>query len=261
MNDVVILQDVGISLWRGRFENHDFLWFATSDLNATATTQPILHNYALTYAICQYSHAAFLGYRPDYDADLDRMKAYALPTENRSAGRTRFTYNAIDEITQRTEKIVGDDLKLKDARFNTPKLGHRVCLTPVASGPNRARGNLSCPLGFEVYVFGWENFRPPAVFRLGKKGCPVRVWWAEVRDAQAKISAKQFSPVHPVNPRDLLRPAAESVVSYYPALMPPHFLCLRATLRGEWGIHVGEGNWIHVPTRVVRRWQTNSGPV
>jgi len=99
------LQQVGLTLWRGRFENHDFLWFATTDLNATATTWPILHNYALTYAICQYSHAAYRGYRPNYDADLDRMNGYALPTQNTAAGTTRFTQNAIDEVTQRTEKI------------------------------------------------------------------------------------------------------------------------------------------------------------
>jgi CRISPR-associated protein Csc1 len=245
------LQQVGLSLWRGRFENHDFLWFATTDLNATATTWPILHNYALTYAICQYSHAAYRGYRPSYDADLDRMNGYALPTQNTAAGTTRFTQNAIDEITQRTEKIVGSNGKLKDAKFNTPKLGQRVSLTPLMTIPAGGSG------GFEVYFFGWDNFRPPTVFRLGKKGCPIRVWWEEVKDATAVLDDAAFSPLHPVNPRDLLG-QVDSLVSYYPAFLPPHFLYTRATLRKEWRIRLSAGRCIHVPARVVRRWQAGS---
>jgi CRISPR type I-D-associated protein Csc1 len=244
------LEDSGLSLWRGRFENHDFLWFATTDLNATASTWPILHNYALTYAICQYSHAAYLGFRPSYDADLDRMKAYALPAQNAPAGRTRFTQNAIDEITQRTDKIVGSNGRLRDAKFNTPKLGRRVCLTPTMTIP---AGSGSA--GFEVHAFCWDNFRPPPVFRLGKKGCPIRVWWDEIQDATAVLDDSAFSPIHPVNPRDLLESEADSIVSYYPAFLPPHLLYTRVTLRKEWKIRVAAGRWIHVPARVVRRWQ------
>jgi len=246
------LQNAGLTLWQGRFENHDFLWFATTDLNATASTWPILHNYALTYAICQYSHAAYRGFRPSYDADLDRMRAYALPAQNAPAGRTSFTLNAIDEITQRTDKIVGSDGKLRDAKFNTPKLGRRVCLTPTMTIPAR-----SGPAGFEVYAFGWDGFAPPSVFRLGKKGCPIRVWWEKIQDANPILDDTLFSPVHPVNPRDLLGSQADSLVAYYPAFLPPHLLYTRATLRNEWKIRLATGGWIHVPARVVRRWQTD----
>ena len=249
------LEKAGLSLWRGRFENHDFLWFATTDINATASTWPILHNYALTYAICQYSHAAYRGFRPNYDADLDAMNAYALPAQNASAGRTRFTQNAIDEITQRTDKMVGSKGKLKDTKFNTPKLGRRVCLTPAITA-----GAGSGVAGFEVYAFGWDNFRPPSVFRLGKKGCPIRVWWEEIRDATPVLDDAAFAPSHPVNPRDLLGLHAGSLVSYYPVFLPPHLLYTRASLRNEWKIRLA-GGWIHVPARVVRRLETDrSGP-
>jgi len=244
------LENAGLSLWRGIFQNHDFLWFASTDLNATASTWPILHNYALTYAICQYSHAAYRGFRPIYDVDLDRMPAYALPAQNASAGTARFTLNAIDDVTQRTDKIVGSKGKLKDAKFNTPKLGRRICLTPTMKVPAE-----SGSAGFEVYAFGWDNFRPPAVFRLGKKGCPIRVWWEQIQNALPVLDDTEFSPAHPVNPRDLLGAQADSLVSYYPAFLPPHLLFTRATLRREWRIHVTGGRWIHIPARVVNRWR------
>jgi CRISPR type I-D-associated protein Csc1 len=249
----VNLREAGLSLWRGHFENHDFLWFATTDINATASTLPILHNYALTYALCQYSHAAYLGYRPNYDADLDRMNAYALPAQNSLADRSKFTYNAIDDLTQRTDKVMGSEGVLKVARFNTPKLGRRICLTPIGAQIHNA--NAAPPSrGFDVFVFGWNDFRPPSVFRLGKKGCPIRVWWKEIPNARAEIFDGEISPIHPVNPRDLLHSPSESVVAYYPAFLPPHFLYARATLRREWGIPLGGGRWIHAPARVVHRW-------
>lgn len=249
--DLASLEDAGLSLWRGRFENHDFLWFATTDLNATASTWPILHNYALTYAICQFSHAAYRGFRPSYDADLDTMTAYALPAQNTPAGRTRFTHNAVDEITLRTDKIVGPTGKLKDARFNTPKLGRRVCLTPTMTIPGTGD-----PAGFEVYAFGWNGFAPPPVFRLGKKGCPIRVWWERMEGANAVLDDTMFRPIHPVNPRDLLGSQADSLVSYHPVCLPPHLLYTRATLHNEWKIRLAAGVWIHVPARVVRRLRT-----
>ncbi len=255
MKAPVSLSDHGITLWRGLLENHDFLWFATSDVNATATTWPILHNYALTYAIWQLSHAAYRGCRPDYERDLDRMKAYALPAYNPRAGRTRLTHNAIDDVTQRTDTIVRPNAKAVPARFNTPKLGHRVCLTPAATGSTTLDAKKRTANGFESYLFTWDGFDPPSVFRLGKKGCPIRVFWSSVESGMARVPEGEFTPDHSVNPRDLVRPEPESVVSYYPAIIPPHLLYVESTLRGEWAVYVGDGKMVHVPKRVVARWQ------
>lgn len=262
MSDIVKLSDHSVQLWHGHLENHDFLWFATSDLNATASTWPILHNYALTYAIYQYSYAAYKGYRPKYDHDLDQMQAYALPSYNPQAGRIRLTHNAIDELTQGTSLHVKWN-KNKDrfiasadnVTFTTPKLGHRVCLTPVITKNLSARQERGARPGFEIYLFTWDDFRPPAVFRLGKKGCPIRIIWQVIEDAKARIPDKEFSPAHPVNPRDLMRSEQEAVVSYYPAIIPPHLLYIEARLRGEWAVLLPGGQWVHVPYRVVRRWQ------
>ena len=254
MNDIVKLSDCRVQLWHGHLENHDFLWFATSDLNATASTWPILHNYALTYAIYQYSYAAYKGYRPQYDHDLDQMQAYALPSYNPQAGRIRLTHNALDDVTLRTDTVVGSGGKATSARFNTPKLGHRVCLTPAMEGTALSYKRRS-RLGFDVYLFTWDGFRPPSVFRLGKKGCPIRITWQVIEDAKARIPEKEFSPAHPINPRDLMRSEQEAVVSYYPAIIPPHLLYIEARLQGEWAVLLPGGQWVHVPYRVVHQWQ------
>jgi CRISPR-associated protein Csc1 len=258
MSNIVKLSDCNIQLWNGHLENHDFLWFATSDLNATASTWPILHNYALTYAIYQYSYATYKGYRPKYDYDLDQMRAYALPSHNPQASRIRLTHNALDDATLRTDTVIGSDGKATAARFNTPKLGHRVCLIPTMSSSGAILANTRrSRLGFDVYLFTWDDFRPPSVFRLGKKGCPIRMAWQVIEDPKARIPDKDFSPIHPVNPRDLMRSEQEAVVSYYPAIIPPHLLYIEARLRGEWAVLLTGGRWVHVPSRVVRRWQAS----
>jgi CRISPR-associated protein Csc1 len=249
----ISLADAGVRLWRGQLVNHDFLWFATTDVNATAATWPILHNYALTYAVCQFSYAAYKGYKPRYFEDferkvsgedwateqgegVDRMPAYALPSTNPAAGRERLTHNALDDKTLLTS--VG--------RTNTPKLGRRICLTPAVSASG----------GFPLLLFTWDDFRPPGVFRLGKKGCPIRAQWQEVAEAAATIPPGEFSPCHPVNPLDLQQ--ERSVVSYYPALLPPHLLYVECRLRNEWAVPVRELGWVHLPARVARRLSLSS---
>jgi len=252
----ITLADFGVRLWTGQLENHDFLWFATTDINATAATWPILHNYALTYAICQFSYAAFKGYTPRYSEDfqrkvrlddwtledeagVDRMPAYALPTRNEAAGRTRLTHNALDDKT----------LLTSTGRTNTPKLGRRICLTPTMS--STARASRSSSRSFPLLLFSWEEFRPPGVFRLGKKGCPIRVAWQEVGDARTVVPAGEFSPSHPLNPLDVQR--SDSVISYYPALLPPHVIFVECRMKNEWAVSVQGLGWVHLPARVARR--------
>lgn len=258
--DAVKLSDHGIRLWHGRLENHDFLWFATTDVNATATTWPILHNYALTYAICQFTYAAFLGYAPRYDADLgrrvrqndwseeqvdgvERMPAHAVPAVHPRAGRTILTQNAIDDLTVGTAATVGSSGKAVAARGNIPKLGRRVCIAPSVRGS-----------GFDLFVFTWEGFRPPGSFRLGKKGCPMRARLDAVDEEKAIAHQVEspFRPCHPVNPRDLLD--QRSAISYWPVIMPPNFLYGDVTLRGEWAVVLDGGRFVHMPRRVVARW-------
>lgn len=260
----VKLSDHGIRLWHGRLENHDFLWFATTDVNATATTWPVLHNYALTYAICQFTYAAFSGHTPRYDADfarrvrqtdwseeqadgVERMPAHALPAMAPRAGRTIFTQNAIDDLTVGTAGTVSSSGKAVAARGNIPKLGRRVCIAPTM------RRN-----GFEFFVFTWEGFRPPGAFRLGKKGCPMRARLDAVDEekAIAHLVEDQFRPCHLVNPRDLLD--QRSAVSYWPVIMLPNFLCREVTLRGEWAVVLDRGRFVHVPRRVVARWDATA---
>jgi CRISPR-associated protein Csc1 len=234
------LGDFGVVLWRGEAQNHDFLWFASTDVNARSDTAPILHNYALTFALCDCTHAASVGFQPDYDRDFDvtswydglpGMPGYALPARYSQLTRRLFTHNALDDrgVTPATK-----------VSFNTPKLGQRIVFAPVVE---LERDTLT------LWFFARRGYRPPSVFRLGKKGCQFRARWSPVEQDRFRRATPEGAWAHPLNPRDLLN--RDAVRSFWPVALPPHLLFWTASTADELGIFQPSDGWVHVPRRVL----------
>ena len=101
MNGRLDLNAQGIRLYAGRFYNHDYLWFSSFEISKTAATLPLIHNYALSYAISGYSYGVYtVGKPPRYAEDLNDMPAYATPARPQgTVARTRFTQNAVNSRT------------------------------------------------------------------------------------------------------------------------------------------------------------------
>ena len=226
-----------IRLWHGEMSFHDALWFATRDVDAISFTGAYIHNLALTYAVSGFSYVAPWFDRPRYDEDLantDRISFHALPTKASVGDTIQWTHNAIDDLTGRTDT---------GPRTNLPKLGGRVCLPPSTGSHSRC----------ELWVFGHPCAqRPPGAFRLGKKGCPVRVEWTVIGGLLSYLTDDAVGLCHVLSPRDIISMA--NVVSYRPVATPPHFLCDRATVRHEWVCRVQEQGqrFVHVPKRVLQ---------
>ena len=223
-----------IRLWHGQMSFHDALWFATRDVDAISFTGAYIHNLALTYAVSGFSYVAPWFDRPRYDEDLaraDLLLFHALPTKASIGNTIEWTHNAIDDLTGRTDTGPGTNL---------PKLGARVCLPPSVGRDSSS----------ELWVFGHPSApRPPGAFRLGKKGCPIRVGWAVVGQALAFLTSDAVDLSHVLSPRDVI--SISNVVSYRPVATPPHFLCDRATVRNEWVCRLQDHSYVHVPRRVL----------
>lgn len=233
----ISLQEHGVRVFVGQLFNHDYLWFSTTEISKRSETIPVLHNYALTYALGDFSY-----WRgpptPQYEADLDQIRLYALPSASSSATRTRLTYNAVNSRTLRT-----DD---KPSGVNAPGLGWRTYVDPVFDIYAQSGA------GFTAYVFVYDDERPKSVFRLGKKGAALRATWVEVESPRAVMRDTPVEPTHPVNPLDI----GGEVVTYEPVMMPPHMLLRRAQIRNDWFVFVQLDRTyhrIHVPRRVLRR--------
>lgn len=235
MSDRLDLNAQGVRLYAGRLHNHDYLWFSSFEISKTAATLPLIHNYALSYALSSYSHGMYRGATPRYVEDLAAMPAYATPARpEREVSRTRFTQNAVNSRTLRTDDAPRGS--------NSPALGWRLVLDPVW----RAAGGTDGHPGFGFYLFARDSYHPPTVVRLGKKGCPVRLSWEEIAPAVAALTAELVRPTHAVNPLDV----QGEVVAYDPSPIPPHLILRVAEIRNDWFVF-SEGHRVHVPRRLT----------
>jgi CRISPR-associated protein Csc1 len=236
MSDHFDLKAQGLRLFAGWLYNHDYLWFSSIEISKTASTVALIHNYALTYAITGYSYSVYPLKAPRYAEDLARMPAYATPAQAHAhVTYTRFTQNAINSRTLRTDDAPRGS--------NSPALGWRLVIDPLW----RSSLALAKHQGFGFYLFAHDSFRPPAVVRLGKKGCPVRLEWEEIAPAVAVLSEGPIRPTHAVNPLDV----QGRIPTYYPVAIPPHLVLQFADITDDWFVFSGEHR-VHVPRRFAR---------
>lgn len=239
MPEPLDLNQHGVWLFSGRLYNHDYLWFSSTEIGQVSTTLPVLHNYALSYALSGFSWAVSPTY-PQYQADLAQMRLYALPTELRTSdtavARTAITYNAVDNLTLRTDT---------GPNVNTPNLGKRVYLDPIFEPTTREDS------GYPIFVFAFSELAPPSVFRLGKKGASMRARWHEVERPRAEFreNAQQIS--HLANPLDI----AGSIIRFEQVSILPHLLLRSAVVSNDWFLRIGN-NTVHLPRSVRERMRS-----
>ena len=246
MANAIRLYEHGVRVFVGRLYNHDYLWFSSNEISKVSTTQPILHNYALCYAISQRSYGVYLGSTPKYvedpDGEFNSMPLYATPAHADhpdNISHTTITFNAVDSRTLTT----GDSKSM-----NTPNLGKRVYIDPAWESTEIERPEK----GYQFYIFTFDSYRPPGVARLGKKGASMRIRWEEVPQPVAIYREDEQSPTHPINPLDV----NGHLVSYDPVMIPPHLLFRTATLAEDWWLFFSAGrvrHTIHLPKRVLNR--------
>lgn len=241
--DPIRLIDHGVRVFAGRLYNHDYLWFSSIEISKVSATLPVIHNYALTYALASFSYGVYLGNTPRYEEDLAGMPLYVTPAIAENIQRTKITYNAIDSLTLRTD--LGPNV-------NTPDLGQRVYIDPMyeaeAKSPSKS--------GYLFYAFLFENeytqsfgtMRPQGTFRLGKKGAAVRVRWSEISNPMAYFRQSLTRPKHVVNPLDI----EGQVESFDVISLPPHLLFRSVEITNDWFIPSDEG-MIHLPKSVRQR--------
>lgn len=224
-----------IRVFVGWLYNHDYLWFSSSEISKLSVTLPVLHNYALCYALSHYERGVAIGSTPQYASDLAAMPLYVTPAEAPLAERTVITFNAIDNVTMRT------DVK---PNVNTPDLGKRMYLNPIYE-----QNDAGQPVkGYRFYAFAFDGRMPRSVTRLGKKGCPVRIRWAEIMRPIARFANEAQQPTHLVNPLDI----SGQLLRYEPVSIPPHLLVREAEIAQDWFITSAQHR-IHVPKSVLMR--------
>lgn len=236
MNKAISLRDHDIRVFTCRLYNHDYLWFSSHEISKISTTLPVIHNYALTYSLGNFSYGISWKTSPSYEEDLAFIPLYATPALATSSSRTRITYNAINSCTLRTDDA--------PSGINSPNLGWRNYIDPVYPTDKRSAQQL----GYACYLFIFNGQNPKGVTRLGKKGAAMRIHWDEIEGPIASYREGPIRPTHPLNPLDI----SGIVSSYEPIVIPPHLLLRTAEIQNDWFIFSGLHR-VHVPKRVLQK--------
>ena len=232
--DIIDLNKYGIQVYFGNLSLHDYLWFSSSEISKISTTIPVIHNYALSYALNQFSYAIFFGNAPRYEEDLKQFKCYATPSISIGSLREKITYNALDD-----KKLTTGDSTNK---INSPNYGWKYVIVPNYFSENN-KENLS---SFRFVVFTFNGYSLPSVIRLGKKGAVCRVFWQKLEKPVAKFSKESKTSSYPINPFDISGEVERGDI----VKIPPHSFYRVATIKKDWFIF-SSSKTIHVPKRIL----------
>lgn len=198
-------------IYRCTLELHDSLYFATREIGRLYETEPVLHNYALCYALGlvdsdrhsttvpeEHSYRYFCPEQvPKYEEHLTPLNQQGIYVTPARAVKHTAVLN--------TWKYANNNyhVEMEKTQKNIPSFGRAKEIAPESQ--------------FECFIFSEQPLTLPRWVRLGK--------WAS--KAQVELSAplefesqtEDFMCPYPLNPLDVM--FSQQVVSYDTLNMPP----------------------------------------
>lgn len=234
-----------MNVYRCCIELHDSLYFATREIGRLYETEPILHNYALCYALglvdnpmystqvesdfeyCYYCPSQM----PQYEAHLSKFNEqgiYITPARS-----------IVHSSILATWKYANNNyhVEMKKTQKNIPSFGRNKEIAPESL--------------FECFIFSNNDLKLPKWIRLGKwmSKAEVRVTQLEVK----RLKQNVFTCPYPLNPLDVM--FTNQVMSYDVINMPPVSLIRNVVMRGEYYEIIGEfdsqGNLTSLSERLI----------
>jgi len=215
-----------LKVYHCQLELHDSLYFATRELGRLYETEPIIHNYALSYVLGfvdsekfattveddAYSYRYFCGEQvPRYQEQLtplNRQGIYVTPARAIQHTSVLNTWKYADNRYH---------VEMKATERNIPSFGRTK---EIATGSV-----------FEFFVLSKETIEFSRWVRIGK--------WASKAELTVKAlkkikrnNEKAFICSHPLNPLDIM--FTNQVLSYDTINMPPVSLIRNVSMRGAY---------------------------
>ncbi len=234
-----------VSIYRCQLELHDSLYFATREIGRLYETEPVIHNYALCYALGlvdsqiysttvaeEHSYRYFCPEQvPKYEehlTPLNQQNIYVTPARslNHSAILNTWKYanNNYHVEMEKTQK-------------NIPSFG-------------RAK-EIAAESRFEFFVISQKELKLPKWIRLGKWMSKAEVTVEPL--PKPKIAEGIFTCTHPLNPLDVM--FTNQVISYDVVNMPPVSLIQNVQMRGQYYQFDGIQN-LKIPVRIEYRFRS-----
>lgn len=196
---------------RCQIELHDSIYFATREIGRLYETEPVIHNYALCYALGlvdseiysttvaeEHSYRYFCPAQvPKYEehlTPLNEQKIYVTPARSLSHSSTLNTWKYANNNYH---------VEMEKTQKNIPSFG-------------RAK-EIAAESVFEFFLISEKPLKLPRWIRLGKWMSKAELTSEEV--AKFTLKTGDFSFPYPLNPLDVM--FTHQVVSYDVVNMPP----------------------------------------
>lgn len=211
---------------RCQIELHDSLYFATREIGRLYETEPVIHNYALCYALGlvdsevysttvpeEHSYRYFCPEQvPKYEEHLTPLNHHLIYiTPARSLNHTailntwKYANNRYHAQMEKTQK-------------NIPSFGRTKEIAPESR--------------FEFFALAQKPLKLARWIRLGKWMSKAEVEIVETQEVKCSTQEQEFTFPHPLNPLDVM--FSHQVMRYDVVNMPPVSLIQNVKMRGQY---------------------------
>ncbi len=218
-------------IYRCQLELHDSMYYATREIGRLYETEPVIHNYALCYALGlvdseiystrvseEHSYCYFCPEQvPKYEEHLTPLNLqgiYVTPARSLSHSSTLNTWKYANNNYH---------VEMEKTQKNIPSFGRAKEIAPESQ--------------FEFFIISSSSLKRqdgkwkiPKWIRLGKWMSKAEVSVQEFTDI--KLKTGEFTVAYPLNPLDVM--FTHQVISYDVVNMPPVSLIQNVQMRGEY---------------------------
>ncbi|OCR00513.1 type I-D CRISPR-associated protein Cas5/Csc1 [Oscillatoriales cyanobacterium USR001] len=211
-------------IYRCQIELHDSLYFATREIGRLYETEPIIHNYALCYALGlvdsqiysttvpeEHSYRYFCPEQiPKYEqhlTPLNQQGIYVTPAKAISHSSTLNTWKYANNNYH---------VEMEKTQKNIPSFGRAKEIAPESK--------------FEFFIISEKPLKLAKWIRLGKWMSKAELKTEEITKFERKNG--EFICSHPLNPLDVM--FSHQVISYDVVNMPPVSLIQNVKINGQY---------------------------
>jgi CRISPR-associated protein Csc1 len=211
-------------IYRCQIELHDSIYFATREIGRLYETEPIIHNYALCYALGLVDSEKYAttvaeehSYRYFCPEQVPKYEEHLTPLNEQSIYVTPACSISHTSILN-TWKYANNNyhVEMEKTQKNIPSFGRAKEIAPESV--------------FEFFVISQKELKLPKWIRLGKWMSKAEVTVEKL--PQPKTKTDLFICTHPLNPLDIM--FSNQVISYDVVNMPPVSLIQNVQMRGQY---------------------------
>ncbi|PPS43245.1 type I-D CRISPR-associated protein Cas5/Csc1 [Chroococcidiopsis sp. TS-821] len=209
-----------------QLELHDSLYYATREIGRLYETEPVIHNYALCYALGlvdsevystrvpeEHSYRYFCSEQvPKYEehlTPLNQQGIYITPARSLSHTAVLHTWKYADNRYH---------VEMEKTQKNIPSFGRAKEIAPESR--------------FEFFAIAEKPLKLPRWIRLGKWMSKAEVEIIATQEVKRSLCEDNFFFDYPLNPLDVM--FTHQVISYDVINMPPVSLIQNVQMRGHY---------------------------